>query len=122
MARLTLWRDSIGPTLALAVAETPYRVTEQMEADADTVLDYAQENAPWSDITGAARSELYCEVFEDGGEIVLELGHGVDYGVWLETIQAGAYAIIMPTLEALGPEVINNAGGEVVNIHPGEFE
>ena len=98
--------------MVMGVAEN---IAEAMERGSEEVESYAQMNAPWSDITGAARSGLTASVDLEDGEVVLQLYHTVDHGYWLETIQDGAYAIIMPTLEALGPRIIQDAGGEVVN-------
>ncbi|MGX9924108.1 hypothetical protein ACWIG4_30140 [Streptomyces sp. NPDC002248] len=79
---------------------------------ADTVLDvgvealeYAKANAPWEDRTGDARDGLDVDVDDSGNTIVLSLFHTVDYGQWLETIQNGRFAIIMPTLEIYGQEI-----------------
>ncbi len=71
----------------------------------------AQANAPWQDQTGQARQMLYTEISSEGAVVVLTLAHGVDYGWWLETIQSGAYAIIMPTLEEYGSRVLEAVGG-----------
>lgn len=68
-------------------------------------LAYAKANAPWADRTGEARSGLDVEVASEGDEIILTLFHTVEYGKWLETIQAGSLAIILPTLEIYGPEI-----------------
>lgn len=116
MAKGMLVVDTIGPHLNLLIADTPRRVKEGMEQGADEILAYAQYNAPWTDRTGAAREGLYTDVFEEDGDIVLELGHGVDYGIWLELIQDGRFAIIMPTLEALGDKVVHDAGGRVISV------
>jgi Bacteriophage HK97-gp10, putative tail-component len=106
--------DGIGPTLSWIVGTLVTRVTFVMESGKERIEDYAKQNAPWADRTGAARDGLTASVEEDGGEVVLELAHTVEYGIWLETIQDGAYAIIMPTLEALGPEILAEAGAQVV--------
>lgn len=106
--------DGIGPVLGYLVASTAHRVAEAMMEGKETVESYAKMNAPWEDQTGNARNGLTASVFEEGGEIVLELAHTVDYGYWLEVIQDGRFAIIMPTLEAVGPEVIQHAGGKVI--------
>lgn len=108
--------DTIGPRLDVAVAETAARVTAVMESGKERIESYAKFNAPWEDRTGAARDGLTASVDEDDGFIVLELAHTVDYGVWLETIEDGTFAIIMPTLEALGPELIVEAGGVVTHL------
>lgn len=70
-----------------------------LRQEAPEVLDYAKANAPWQDITGAARQGLGIDVSAEEEEIVLSLYHSVDYGLWLETIENGKFATIMPTLE-----------------------
>lgn len=65
----------------------------------DQMVEYAQVNAPWTDQTGEARSELTGEVVNDGDYYGLTLRHGegVDHGKWLELMQGGRFAIILPT-------------------------
>ena len=77
------------------------------------ILNYAKQNAPWADRTGAARAGLDVNVGRDGNEVYLELFHTVDYGLWLETIQGGEFATIMPTLEKFADEVFSAAGAIV---------
>jgi hypothetical protein len=79
--------------------------TDEAESIAQQVVAAAQSNAPWADRTGAARDGLEVEVSKEGGDIVITLGHTVEYGVWLETIQSGRFAIIMPTLEQYAADV-----------------
>jgi hypothetical protein len=110
-----IFHDGIGPVLDYLVAGMAENVAEAMGQGAEEVESYAQMNAPWNDITGAARSGLTASVSLEDGEVVLELAHTVEHGYWLETIQDGSYAIIMPTLEALGPRIIQDAGGQVVS-------
>jgi hypothetical protein len=86
-----------------------------MESGKEKVEAYAKLNAPWNDRTGEARDGLVADLYEEDGEIVLELAHSVDYGIWLETIEDGTFAIIMPTLEALGPEILHEAGAVVTS-------
>lgn len=120
MARLTTFiHDGIGPVLDVLAATAAEKVALTMEAGADRIQNYAQTNAPWSDRTGEARNGLTAEVYLDGGEVVLELYHQAEHGKWLELIQDGNFAIIMPTLEALGPEVLAEAGAAVMSIHQG---
>lgn len=77
---------------------------------APRITAYARQNAPWSDRTGAARAGLDTTAYRSGSEIVFDLYHSVDYGYWLEVIQSGAFAIIMPTLEAMSGEVMASMG------------
>lgn len=71
---------------------------------------WAQENAAWEDRSGDARAGLQTVVQhdDDNDESTIWLGHGVDYGLWLELDPD--LAIIIPTLEHFGPELM----GEVV--------
>jgi|SRR5882672_3744583 len=80
---------------------------KELEDMAPKILQYAKTNAPWSDRTGSARAGLGVEVDIEGSEVILTLSHGVNYGLFLETIQSGEFAIIMPTLEAYAAEVMN---------------
>ena len=116
MARLRGWiHDGIGPVLDYMAATTAMRVAEGFAEGRERVENYAKSNAPWVDRTGTARDGLTASVYEDWGEIVLELAHTAEHGYWLELIQSGHFAIIMPTLEALGPEIIREAGGKVMD-------
>lgn len=76
----------------------------------------AKTNAPWQDITGEARENLSVELGAEGKTIVLTLMHGVDYGYWLETIQSGYYAIIMPTLEEYSSQIMQTVGAHVTGV------
>lgn len=66
----------------------------------------AQANAPWQDQTGAARRGLRAKVETETNMVRLWLSHGVDYGIYLETRDAGRLAILWPTLERRGPEIM----------------
>lgn len=85
----------------------------------DEIVGAAQRDAPWADRTGDARAGLEATVEEDNGEIVLNLYHTVDYGLWLEVIQNGNYATIMPTLENYGPKVMAQAEAAVAKARQG---
>jgi hypothetical protein len=107
-------RDSISGVLAYKVINTGTQVYEAMTEGAREIETYAQSNAPWEDQTGAARAGLSADVGMDGLNVVISLSHSVDYGVYLELKDNGKYAIIMPTLEALGPKILRDAGAVVV--------
>lgn len=92
---------------------------EAFEDARSDVEEYAQVNAPWQDRTGDARSGLTAEVSHSAGDIVLTLGHTVDYGLWLEVIQNGKFAIIIPTLEAMAPKVLDDAVQRVATARKG---
>lgn len=68
---------------------------------------YAKENAPWEDRTGAAREGLKTVMVADpkSGRYIIYLGYSVDYGVYLETSNGGAFAIVGPTVRHFAPLV-----------------
>jgi hypothetical protein len=74
---------------------------------ADRVADEARMNAPWEDRTGDARAGIRAQAAGDNGDIVLTLFHTVEYGLWLEVIQNGRFAIILPTLEQQAPRIMD---------------
>jgi hypothetical protein len=69
---------------------------------------YAQQNAPWGDVTGAARAGLRGTAEKLAAGMVLRLAHSVYYGVFLElgTSRMGPRPIVQPALEAHYAEVI----------------
>lgn len=93
---------------------------QEMQDAAADILHYAQANAPWEDQTGAARQGLGVEITKSFGEVALNLYHTVDYGLWLEVIQNGRFATIMPTLEHYAPIVFGKVGGVITSSHHGE--
>jgi len=111
-----LWFDGIGPVLDVLAAGIATNVVEAMEDGAMEIQDYAQMNAPWADDTGEARNGLTAEVDYSMDEVNIVLYHTAEHGYWLELIQDGRFAIIMPTLEALGPKILEDAGGTVMNV------
>lgn len=80
-----------------------------------------KEKAPWRDdtgnrkdrIPGAARAALTAEptdspLTHDQSHKEITFSHGVDYGIWLETKQHGKHQIIMPTVKAIGEELMES--------------
>lgn len=74
---------------------------------AQKVQEYAQENAPWDDRTGDARSGLTAQGQQRLTSYTIVLYHTVDYGIWLEVRWDGRYAIILPTIEHMGHELMD---------------
>jgi hypothetical protein len=55
--------------------------------------------APWTDDTGSARSSLWAEGNKTStGKRRITMGHGVDYGIYLEKSNDGRFQVIMPVL------------------------
>lgn len=86
---------------------------------ANELASKAGDNAPWEDRTGDARAGLEAKADLVGGDLVLTLYHTVEYGLWLEVIQNGNFATIMPTLEREAPRIIAQATERIVNARQG---
>lgn len=90
------------------------RILRRLEAVLDyaatEIETYAKARAPWTDRTGLARQTLNAKANKarEGTLTVLGivLAHGMPYGYWLEVAHNKKYAIILPTLEATGPQVM----------------
>lgn len=98
-------------TLAKGIAQFEFKMLEGMEEIIlkfkDDLVDYARSNAPWDDRTGDARSGLDAEFFGEDRSLGITLFHTVEYGIWLELRWGGKYAIIIPTIETMGPKLLN---------------
>ena len=79
----------------------------------------AKANAPWEDQTGEARAGLEAKASNDDGLISLYLYHTVDYGLWLEVIQNGRFATILPTLEEEATGIFREAGQAIARARQG---
>lgn len=75
---------------------------------AEAMEQYAKANAPWTDRTGDAREYLSATVEETGPIGTIVLSHGVPYGIWLEVANGGRFAIIAPTIDVFGPQVMRS--------------
>jgi hypothetical protein len=82
------------------------KIHEVMRNFAKEMKSSAQANAPWDDRTGDARNGIDVSVEEHPVRPRIILFHTVDYGKWLEIRWSGRYAIIMPTIEEMGPGLI----------------
>jgi hypothetical protein len=82
-------------------------LAEYVRKFAERVENYAKEHAPWEDQTGDAREGLVAKGYYRFTSYTIVLAHTVDYGVWLEIRWGGKYAIIMPTLEHMGDELMS---------------
>lgn len=59
----------------------------------------AKTSAPWTDRTGAARRSLFGRAMRLATGVIIVIGHGVHYGIYLERRWGGKYAAIIPALQ-----------------------
>lgn len=80
-----------------------------MDYQAASSETWMRTNAPWTDRTTNARNGLFAMVIDDIGIDVwlLVLSHSVHYGIWLELMQSGRYAIVRPAFLKANQELMS---------------
>lgn len=104
----TIKIDSKQLLKRLENAETKSQVAIKMfsQEGAKKFENYAKNNRPWTDRTGHARQRLVGWVEMFSNKVRIHIGHGVDYGVYLELAHEKRYAILQPTVNALSKEIL----------------
>lgn len=108
--------DTLSRGLANFTFKTMDGMAEIANDFADELVQYAVENAPWEDQTGDARAGLQAAVYIENGQIQIDLFHTVEYGIWLEVRWGGRYAIIIPTIEHMGPKLLDKMNNMISEI------
>ncbi len=93
--------DNYSLRIRQAVETVMLRRAPEIEA-------WMKTNAPWTDRTGNARQTLHTQVVAALTEIALLMAHGMDYGISLETVSAGAYAIVGPACDHFAPIIMDD--------------
>lgn len=108
-----IWKDtSLFDGLENGDKEVSDAVMAVLEYKAPQVEAYMKQNAPWQDQTGNARQGLRAEAYDLGGSQKGIILYGqVPYQIWLEVKYSGRYAIIVPTIQVMGPEVMKSLEG-----------
>lgn len=104
--RVHWYSDTLTPGMAAFQVVMEEVIEEIMEQAAQEVEEHARETAPWNDRTGDARAGLTGEFENEGNLLTIMIYHTVEYGIWLEVRNAGEYAVILPTVERMGPIVM----------------
>lgn len=91
-------QGSLGRNLALL----DDRVRDFVDRDIDehTVKGEAalKTRAPWTDNTGHARRTLWAENDKGQRRYSITMGHGAEYGIYLERSNDGRFQVVMPVL------------------------
>ena len=98
--------DGLTPGLVAYESILMAKIYAVMRDYAQEMERYMKENAPWEDQTGEARAGLGAVVNEHPVRPEIILYHTMSYGKWLEIRWNGLYAVIMPTIEDMGPGLI----------------
>lgn len=106
-ARLTLEEDTLTPTMQSLPKVIDNIVALTLNYYEPKMENHAKLNAPWTDRTSNARNGLAARSGKDSKTRYIVLFHQVPYGIFLETLHSGKYAIIMPTIDVFGPQVMD---------------
>jgi hypothetical protein len=106
-ARFTLEEDTITPTLKALPGYLDKIVATTFRYYEPRLENHAKLNAPWTDRTTNARNGLIARAGRTTDVHYIVLAHQVPYGIYLETRWEAKYAIIMPTIEKFGPEIMD---------------
>lgn len=72
------------------------------------IVNWMKIYAPWTDRTGNARQTLWADTVSTLTTVILFMDHGMDYGYWLETRNAGRYAIVSRAVDHWAPIIMRD--------------
>ena len=72
---------------------------------APQIESWMKANAPWVDRTGNARQSLWAVASREGHNVIIEMGYGVIYAIYLEYANGGRYSVIQPALDEWGGQL-----------------
>jgi hypothetical protein len=112
----TIVEDTLTPGLAGVMPKIDRLIATTMKMYEPQVENYARANAPWTDQTSNARNGLIATSGQEGSNHFIDLAHRVSYGIYLETRWGARYAIINPTIQAMGPRVMGTLQGILTKV------
>lgn len=107
MATFKLDASKLMDKLVSAEAKSQIAIKMFANEGAKKFENYAKAHRPWTDRTGHARQRLVGWVETMPNRVRIHIGHGVDYGVYLELCNEKRYAILQPTVNAMSQEVLD---------------
>lgn len=106
MSGITITQDTLTPGIERLDPQLHSAISAVVEFHSDFAMSHMRRNAPWTDRTTNARNGLFAQAFTSDDRYVIVLYHTMPYGVWLEVRWSGRYAIILPTVESVGPKLM----------------
>lgn len=86
----------------------PENIMAGVRQTAGEMESYAKRNAPWTDRTGNARRTMTgFAQRDDSGDIVVGVSGHMPYSPKLELRFGRRYAILVPTVDAYAPNILN---------------
>ena len=110
-ATLVWTQDTLTPGVRKAPDDWQNEVGMVMDFFSPRVESHAKTHAPWKDRTGNARNGLTATRESEQRKESIVLSHGMPYGIWLEVRHEGRFAIINPTIEDQGHELMGLISG-----------
>lgn len=110
-ARLSMESDTLTPSIKALSGEIERILKTTFRYYEPRVENFMKLNAPWTDQTGNARNGLAARSGMTGKTHWIVAFHQVPYGIWLEVRFQGRNAIILPTIEKFGPEIMSSLKG-----------
>jgi hypothetical protein len=111
-------QDALGHFIKAFEDSLKADLYDYLDATADEITQWMQENAVWEDRTGQARDLLRADLVRFSDRTVQIIMHydpveerksgSKHYSLYLETMQAGAYAILGPALDEWGPRIVQD--------------
>lgn len=112
MPRGVVWTsDTLTHGLTWFKANVEAELSRELDDFAKECEQYMKDEAPWEDRTGDARNGLNATRYENGSVQGILLAHGVYYGRFLEFRFEGRDAIIRPTMDVMGPRMMQATSG-----------
>lgn len=94
--------------LAELAQTVPGNVLAGAASVAGEMEDYAKRNAPWTDRTGNARRTMTGFAgWDEGGNLLVGISGHMPYSPKLELHYGGRYAILVPTVDAYAPTILD---------------
>lgn len=92
--------------LSQAEVKTEALIKMRASTGAKKLENYAKKYRPWTDRTGNARRTLHGYVENIKNGVRINIAHGMSYGWSLEYEHEKRYAILHPSIMALGNEIV----------------
>lgn len=107
--------DVISENMGKYVERVDRARERQMEKLRREMEQYMKDNHAWENETGNAERGLQAVLIHQPGRSTIWVGHGKDvpYGIWLEIMQNGQFAILLPTVLKFGPRVAGEVAAGV---------
>ena len=108
-ARITFDDKRVRANIRRFPRELDREVGRVVAAESVWATAWLKGHAPWSDDTGAARAGLAAVAEQLGpGSHELLLSYSVHYGVWLESMESGKYAVLSPGMRIIGAQLMSD--------------